>query len=257
MGLIGGRVGYELLRRISPGGEGAGGDGSAYAGVSKMEKLFGPGVWDEIKDKVVLDFGCGSGEHSVEMAKRGARRVIGLDIRPCVLEEAREAARLAGVEDRCVFTTEADEPADVLVSLDAFEHFDDPAGVLETMRGLVRDTGCALVEFGPTWYHPLGGHLFSVFPWAHLLFTERALIRWRSDFKTDGATRFGEVEGGLNQMTIGRFERLVAASPFELAEFEAVPIRNLRFMVNPLTREFFTAVVRCRLVPRRARKSSA
>jgi hypothetical protein len=57
----------------------------------------------------------------------------------------------------------------------------------------------------------LGGHLFSVFPWAHLIFSEQALIRWRSDFKSDGATRFSEVAGGLNQMTIRRFERLIAA----------------------------------------------
>jgi hypothetical protein len=36
---------------------------------------------------------------------------------------------------------------------------------------------------------------------AHLIFKERALIRWRAGFKTDGATRFGEVAAGLNQMT--------------------------------------------------------
>jgi hypothetical protein len=104
--------------------------------------------------------------------------------------------------------------------------------------------------FGPTWYHPLGGHQFSVFPWSHLLFTEKALIRWRSHFKQDGATRFNEVEGGLNQMTISRFERLIAASDFEFQSLEAVPIRKLRRLHNRLTREFFSAIVRCRLVPR-------
>ena len=72
--------------------------------------------------------------------------------------------------------------------------------------------GEVLVSFGPTWYHPLGGHLFSVFPWAHLIFSEKALISWRSAFKTDGATRFSEVAGGLNQMTIAKFEALVAAA---------------------------------------------
>jgi hypothetical protein len=58
------------------------------------------------------------------------------------------------------------------------------------MRRMIKPDGCVIAAFGPTWFHPLGGHLFSVFPWAHLIFTERALIRWRSDFKTDGATRF-------------------------------------------------------------------
>lgn len=74
------------------------------------------------------------------------------------------------------------------------------------MSALLEPKGEVIASFGPTWYHPLGGHLFSVFPWAHLLFSEKALLRWRSDFKTDGATHFGEVAGGLNQMTVDRFE---------------------------------------------------
>ena len=108
--------------------------------------------------------------------------------------------------------------------------------------------GEVLVSFGPTWYHPLGGHLFSVFPWAHLIFSEKALISWRSAFKTDGATRFSEVAGGLNQMTIAKFEALVATSPFKFAALEFVPIKKLRPIHNRLSREFTTAIVRCRLV---------
>jgi SAM-dependent methyltransferase len=251
MGLIGGQLGYRLLRRINRGGESAGCDESAYTGRSKMEQLCGPGVWKELEGRTVIDFGCGSGAHAVEMVERGARRVIGIDIREGALAEARSRALSAGVADRCEFVTRTDERADVVFSMDAFEHFDDPAGILRVMRSLVKDEGHALVVFGPTWYHPHGGHLFSVFPWAHLIFTERALIRWRSDFKRDGATRFGEVEGGLNQMTIGRFERLVKESEFDFDSLEMVPLRNLRPLVNPLTRELFTSVVRCRLRPRR------
>lgn len=258
MGIIGGTLGYQLLKRISRAGrEGRMTEGDPYAGRSKIETLVGASVWDEIRGKTVIDFGCGEGGDAVEMAQRGARRVIGVDVRESVLERARAAAERAGVADRCHFTTGTDERADVIVSLDAFEHFDDPAGVLRAMRALLSDDGRALIVFGPTWYHPLGGHLFSVFPWAHLVFTERALIRWRSDFKTDGATRFGEVEGGLNQMTIRRFRRLVAESPFRFESFEPVPIRRLRPLSNALTREFTTAVVRCKLVPRESRAMEA
>jgi hypothetical protein len=74
----------------------------------------------------------------------------------------------------------------------------------------------------------------------------------RSRFKQDGATRFAEVEGGLNQMTIGRFRRLVAGSPLRFETFETVPIRRLRVLANPLTREFVTGSVRCSLRPRGA-----
>lgn len=257
MGIIGGHIGYRILKRLCPKGETGYMDGSAYDGRGKMDVLFGAGVWKEIEGKVVIDFGCGEGAESIEMAQRGARKVVGLDLREDVLERARLAAERAGVAGRCVFATKAGEPADVIVSLDAFEHFDDPAGVLTAMRGLLKDDGCVLAVFGPTWYHPLGGHSFSVFPWSHLVFTERALVRWRADFAADGATRFSEVAGGLNQMTIARFERLVAASPFRFDRFEPVPIRAARLLWTRLTREFFTAVVRCRLVPRASHARAA
>jgi hypothetical protein len=116
------------------------------------------------------------------------------------------------------------------------------------MRQLTAPGGSARIVFGPPWFHPFGGHRFSVFPWAHLLFTESALLRWRADATPDGARRFSEIEGGLNQMTVGRFRRLVEQSAFTIRSFEPVPIRKLRWLANPVTREFVTSVVRCQLV---------
>jgi len=72
--------------------------------------------------------------------------------------------------------------------------------------------------------------------------------RWRSDFRADGARRFADVVRGLNQMTVRRFRALLADSDFRVAEFRAVPIRRLRWLANPLTREWLTSTVRCRLV---------
>jgi SAM-dependent methyltransferase len=251
MGVIGGLLGYELLKRISPTGHTGNCDARAYTDRSKLEALFGPQIWQEVHGKDVIDFGCGSGAEVVELATHGARRVTGIDIRTSALREAELLARQAGVADRCVFATSTDARADIIISLDSFEHFEDPEQILLTMRELIHNQGRILAVFGPTWYHPFGGHLFSVFPWAHLVFTEAALIRWRSRFKSDGARRFREVEGGLNQMTIRRFERLVARSPLAFDRFETVPIRRLDWAAHRWTREFTTSVVRCRLVPRR------
>jgi len=250
MGIIGGRLGYRILRRVCKDGRYTGYmDGSAYEHRSKLETLLGPSVWDAIRGKTVIDFGCGVGAEAVEMAKRGARRVIGIDNVDYYLRRAAELARREGVTDRCTFVKDTHEKADVIVALDSFEHFEDPAAILRVMRNLLRDNGSVLVAFGPTWYHPLGGHIFSPFPWAHLLFTEKALIRWRSDFIHDGATRFSEIGEGLNRMTIRRFERLIEESPFQFAEFETRPIRRLRKLANRYTREATTSIVRCKLVP--------
>lgn len=247
-GVIGGWIGYRLVRWFAgspPRTEACA--GQAYVGQSKLAVLLGPSVWDELRGRTVLDFGCGYGTESVEMARRGAARVIGLDIQEDKLAAARERAAAAGVADRCEFVRTVSTPVDVIVSLDGFEHFDDPAGVLEHMRGLLAPDGRILISFGPTWFHPYGGHLFSVFPWAHLVFSEGALMRWRSEFKTDGARRFQEVAGGLNGMTIARFERLVKASGLDVEGLRAVPIRRLRSLCAGPGRELFSSVVRCRL----------
>ena len=238
-----------ILKKISPGSQNAH-DGSICENTSKLKILLRDEFLDRILGKTVIDFGCGEGREAVEIARAGARKVIGIDIREDVLQTARERARLAGLGDVCQFVRSTSEKADVVVSIDAFEHFDDPADILRTMNALLAPQGEVLATFGPTWYHPLGGHLFSVFPWAHVLFSEKALIRWRSSFKTDGATRFSEVAGGLNQMTIHKFEELVESSPFQFANLELIPIRKLRPFHNRLTRELTTAVVRCRLVKR-------
>jgi SAM-dependent methyltransferase len=247
MAILGGTVGYRLLRWLSPRGKREGWDDGAYQHISKLEALFGPSIWDELNGKVVVDFGCGIGTEAVEMARRGAAHVIGVDIRESVLAEARRAAQEAGVADRCTFSTEIEDQADIVVSLDAFEHFADPEHILYLMRRLMKDDGQALIAFGPPWYHPRGGHTFSVFPWAHLLFSEQALLRWRADFKSDGATRFEEVDGGLNQLTVRRFWQLVEDSDFAFDRFEAVPIQKLRVLANSLSREYVTSFVRCRL----------
>jgi SAM-dependent methyltransferase len=239
---------YRILRNISP-KEPAICDGSAYAGKSKVRTAFGDEALQRFRGMVVLDFGCGEGKELIELvAKHGAARGIGVDMWEDRLETARRNAGLAGASDRCLFTTKSTEKADIIISIDAFEHFGDPAAILDAMNELLKPGGEIIISFGSTWYHPYGGHLFSVFPWAHLVFSERALLRWRSDLRSDGATRFSEVAGGLNQMTIKRFEETVRRSPFRFRSQELLPIRKARTIHNRLTREFTTSIIRCILV---------
>jgi len=250
MGFIGGDLAYRFLRFYAPTGAASMLHASAYAGKSKIRTLLGEKLMSEIRGREVIDFGCGEGDETIEMALAGARFVTGLDIQDQRFPAARTRAVAAGVGARVAFLSSSAKAADVIVCIDSFEHFGDPAEILGIMASLLKPSGQVIASFGPTWYHPLGGHLFSVFPFAHLLFTEAVLIRWRADFKTDGATKFSEVAGGLNQMTVARFIALVEESPLKIDRLETVPIRKLKTIANHWTREFTTAIVRCTLVHR-------
>jgi SAM-dependent methyltransferase len=246
-GFIGGAVAYSILKKLGRQAVASlNREPSAYRGRSKLDVLLGEELWSRLPGARVLDFGCGPGREVVELAAGGAREVVGLDIRREMLDRARDEAERAGVASRCRFVTDpsAAGEVDLVVTIDTFEHFDEPAGALAAMAALVRPGGHLLIAFGPPWFHPLGGHLFSVFPWAHVVFTERALLRWRADFKSDGARTFAEVAGGLNQMTVARFRRILAASGLEVVRLETLPIRRLQRVHSRLTEELTTSVVR-------------
>lgn len=248
MGILGGSVGLRILRLIaqdSPQRECIKDDQIDR----KIEDAFGGRLERALAGKTVIDFGCGDGQQAIAMASAAPdSRVIGLDIQQKHLDNARRRAAQAGLEDRCRFAMETQERADLIVSFDAFEHFSDPLAILTIMSKLLKPKGEILASFGPTWLHPYGGHLFSVFPWAHLIFTEHALIQWRARFRQDGARCFGEVDGGLNQMRIAEFERLVESSPLMIDWLETVPIRGLSILRHRHLREFGSSLVRCRLV---------
>lgn len=238
---------YLILRTIAPRKKTD--DQAPYRRNTAIEEILGENFLETVRGKRVIDFGCGNGGDTIEVASKGAAFVTGVDIRRDVLETARAAAETAGVKNVSFAIAQPSLSAEIIISVDSFEHFGNPGAILDMMNAHLEPGGEIYISFGYPWYHPMGGHLFSEpFPWSHLLFSEAALIRWRSDFKTDGATRFGDVEGGLNQMTISRFEKLVEASCLRFKAFEIVPIRKLRWLHNRFTREFTTAVVRCRLV---------
>lgn len=71
----------------------------------------------------------------------------------------------------------------------------------------------------------------------------------RSRFRCDGARRYEDVEGGLNRMTVGRFEDLIRASRFHLDTLTLVPIRGMTWATrHRLTREALTSIVQAKLL---------
>lgn len=59
---------------------------------------FASAIPADLTGKTVLDIGCNAGFYSMEMKRRGAARVVGIDTDDAYLAQARFAARVTGVE---------------------------------------------------------------------------------------------------------------------------------------------------------------
>jgi len=74
----------------------------------------------DLQDKVVIDFGCGSGILAIAALKLGAKRVIGIDIDPQAITASRDNAERNNVSDQLELYLPEDLPeavlADVLVA---------------------------------------------------------------------------------------------------------------------------------------------
>jgi hypothetical protein len=87
---------------------------------------------------------------------------------------------------------------------------------------------------------------YTKIPWVNVLFAERNVMRFRSRFRDDCATRYEDVQGGLNRMTLAKFERIIRATGMKAEFFKCRPVRGLPFVANiPLVREFLVAAATC------------
>jgi 2-polyprenyl-3-methyl-5-hydroxy-6-metoxy-1,4-benzoquinol methylase len=209
-----------------------------------------PGFRSLIAGKV-LDFGCGWGHQAVAMVKYGgATEVTGLDLQ--WHDQARQLAATHGCSDRVRFLSSLapDEIGtfDIALSCSSMEHFADPAGMVELMRQAIKPGGAVVISFAEPWYGPRGSHFdaFSRLPWVNLLFSERTVLNVRSHFRSDGARRYEDVPGGLNRMSIAKFERIIGASGMK-CEFRRVYIaKGLPLLQHvPVARELLASAAAC------------
>ena len=218
-----------------------------------------PGLLDHIKDKVVLDYGCGPGYQAVAMAREGARSVVGIDINQNWLERARALAAENKCDDRVSFSEAASfladssnrEKFDVTLCCGSFEHFADSARELAHMKSLTRRGGRILITFAEPWLSPYGSHmtLFTRVPYINILFSEKTVMAVRSRFRDDGATRYEEIVSGLNRMTLAKYERIIRNSGLRVEHQNYFATKNLPVVKNiPYLREFFVSAITCILV---------
>jgi len=237
-----------------------------FADTQRYQKRFDGHL--DVAGRAVLDVGCGYGSSCFEFARQGARRVLGIDIDEHYIAFAQgqleREPELAGVlEFRLVEAQGADlgERFDVAISKDSFEHIAEPERYLDALKRYVGPGGEIAIGFGPLWRSPYGAHQrnMTLLPWAHLLFPERVLMRERGRLGfPDDARTLDEIAGGLNRMTLERFERVLEDPELETVFFATnqTTARSGRVLAAlarlPGARELctFNAYALCRYRPR-------
>lgn len=209
-----------------------------------------------VKGKRVVDFGCGAGRLSVALVKEEGCYVCGIDTNTSTLSKAKKLASERGLTESNIVFLERPACAmlqtfDIVISQNAMEHFRDPIGILNTMKGLIHEDGKILITFGPPWFSPYGPHMyfFCKVPWLNLLFSERTVMNVRALYRNDGAKRYEEVESGLNKMTIKKFESIISHSGLSVRYKKYSCIKRQNWMAKlPVLRELAVNVISCILV---------
>ncbi|GAB6167374.1 hypothetical protein JCM19992_33740 [Thermostilla marina] len=122
-----------------------------------------------IRQGVLIDVGCGTGQLAVELARRSEFTIHGLDIDPEMQPRFEKTVRRAGLSDRICFVLGdaqqmpfPDDFADVIVSRGTLIFIPDIAKFLREVDRVLKPTGVAFVG---------GRYLYA--PQAHKISTER------------------------------------------------------------------------------------
>jgi ubiquinone/menaquinone biosynthesis C-methylase UbiE len=112
----------------------------------------------DLTDATVLDIGCGTGRYSIECAKRGARKVVGIDFAPQMIEFSKNIAAQMGVEDTCEFicgdfmSHPFHDSFDVVLALGLFDYIQDPKLMFEKIASLrPKKFIASFPRFTPIW----------------------------------------------------------------------------------------------------------
>ena len=196
----------------------------------------------------ILDMGCGEGYQCIALSELGAKEVIGVDPNPRCYEAACQLLECRS-NHKVSFCREPPQGLfDIILSKDAMEHYPDPEGILDEMKSMLAPGGEILMIFGPPWFAPYGAHVmcFTKLPWVNIFFSEKTVMNVRSKYRHDGAKRYEEMEGGLNRMTIARFERIIKQSDLKVDYLYYSCIKRFDFLSKiPILREFFINHVTC------------
>jgi 2-polyprenyl-3-methyl-5-hydroxy-6-metoxy-1,4-benzoquinol methylase len=234
-------------------------------------RAFIPTFWSrfpsDIKDfkgKRILEVGSGHGDLAIDMALKGAHEIVGIDIKneKTSFAENNLIKNYKHLEDVitfkcCEIFDLPDDPFDLIVSKNTFEHIMDPVACLEEIKKRLRPGGKVLIGFSPLYNSPFGDHgkTKTVIPWGHLIFPESWIIKRLN--KKETTVQINRIEHlALNKYSLKKWKELFYSSGFHVASFEVNAGRNIILKFVSLLRkitffeEYFSSNLHVVLVKR-------
>ena len=213
-----------------------------------------------LRNKKLLDIGCGLGGTTVSFAEHGCN-CVGIDINERSIKFAAEFAKKRNVtinffkEDICNPKILKENEFDIAILMDVIEHVYDPKRALANIFRLLNEKGLAYVSF-PPYYSPFGGHqhdpssITRLMPYVHLLPKN---VYFEMLPKQESYRKLVETVTA-NKISIFKFEKLVDSSNFKILRKELYLMRpsyRARYGVPavkigiisriPFVREFMTS----------------
>jgi 2-polyprenyl-3-methyl-5-hydroxy-6-metoxy-1,4-benzoquinol methylase len=99
----------------------------------------------DIRDKRVLDIGCGSGRYCVELAKLEAGCVVGIDLAQSAVDIASRLAENDGVSKVCSFVSadfrdcKFESPFHISLAIGVMDYVSDPPALISKMREITME----------------------------------------------------------------------------------------------------------------------
>jgi len=201
-----------------------------YGWAKSSFALFAPYI--NLKDRDILDAGCGLGGKTVFYAEGGCNSIIGIDMDENHIKYSKQFAKKKGVfnaqfkvADLNILPFESNK-FDIVFLNDVVEHIRRPVliSALEECKRVIKVNGRICLDF-PPWTSWDAAHLYDYIyiPWCQLFFSLKTLINVVK--RLNPKPRFGKLSViehflELNHITIAEFREIIRKLDFRVIHSE-------------------------------------
>jgi predicted TPR repeat methyltransferase len=110
---------------------------------------------EPIENHTFIDIGCGTGRYVIELGRKKAQRVVGIDIAEAMIKISQERVIQEHLEERCIFihgnplSYQSTEKFNVSIGIGLFDYIKDALPMLIKMKELSLDK--AILSFPRLW----------------------------------------------------------------------------------------------------------